>query len=345
MRCHDASAEARLVVGAVLDAFEQGRLLKTQAVLMRAAHHSDLLEVELTARNVPFVKYGGLKFLEAAHVKDFIATVRLLDNPLDEIAWFRLLRLHDGVGPAKARRLLDALRPHEPDTELRHPDAVAAAPAGTRTTLAGTLDTLATARRQPTVAGRAEHVLDLLRPLLIVRYPDHPARLGDLDRLVSAAAESPTLADYVTSLTLDPPASTSDLAGPPRLDEDYLVLSTVHSAKGLEWDSVHVINVVDGAFPSDMALASDGGVIEEQRLFYVAATRARDELAIYTPLRMAHHRRARDDRHSYAPASRFLGRTALATMDIREDRPTIPDTRVATTTARVALPTLDELWN
>jgi DNA helicase-2/ATP-dependent DNA helicase PcrA len=344
VRCHDASAEARAVVDAVLDATEQGRALRDQAVLMRAAHHSDLLEVELTARGVPYVKYGGLKFLEAAHVKDFIAAVRLLDNPLDEIAWFRLLRLHDGIGPAKARAILEGLRPDEPDVESRHPDAVASAPASTRTALARSLDQLAAARRQPTVATRADGVLALMRPLLTTRYPDHAARLGDLDRLVGAAAQSPTLADYIAHLTLDPPASTSDLAGAPHLDEDYLVLSTVHSAKGLEWDSVHVIHVVDGAFPSDMALSTSAGLLEEQRLFYVATTRARDELAIYTPLRMPHHRRAQDDRHSYAPASRFLDEAALAVLDIREDRPAIPAMRAPATTARVALPTLDELW-
>jgi DNA helicase-2/ATP-dependent DNA helicase PcrA len=345
MRCYDASSEARSVVDAVLDAAEQGRSLKSQAVLMRAAHHSDLLEVELTARRVPFVKYGGLKFLEAAHVKDFIGAVRLLDNRLDEIAWFRLLRLHDGIGPAKARALLDALAPSEPDSDLRHADAVASAPASTRTALAVTLRGLTAAREQSTVAQRAEHVLDMLRPLVTARYPDHTTRLSDLDRLVSAAAGSPTLADYVANLTLDPPVSTSDLAGPPHLDEDYLVLSTVHSAKGLEWDSVHVIHVVDGAFPSDMALSTDTGLAEEQRLFYVAATRARDELTIYTPLRMPHHRRAHDDRHSYAPASRFLDDVALSTMDIREDRPAVPVARAPiSVAATVALPTLDELW-
>jgi DNA helicase-2/ATP-dependent DNA helicase PcrA len=345
IRCHDSSAEARLVVDSVLEAHEQGRPLRTQAVLMRAAHHSDLLEVELTARRVPFVKYGGLKFLEAAHVKDFIAAVRLLDNPLDEIAWYRLLRLHDGIGPARARTLLDVLRPHEPDIDLRHPETVAAAPAAARTALAATLDNLAAARGHQAVATRAEMVLNLLRPLLIARYPDHEARLGDLDRLVGAAAQSPTLADYVANLTLDPPASTSDLAGPPHLDEDYLILSTVHSAKGLEWDTVHVINVIDGAFPSDMALTSSVGLLEERRLFYVAATRARDELSIYTPLRLPHHRRARDDKHSYAPHSRFLGRAALNTMDIQENHPGAPASRPATTpAARVEMPALDDLW-
>jgi DNA helicase-2/ATP-dependent DNA helicase PcrA len=344
VRCHDATAEARLVVDTILEAHEQGRPLRSQAVLMRAAHHSDLLEIELTARRVPFVKYGGLKFLEAAHVKDFIATVRLLDNPLDEIAWYRLLRLHDGVGPARARALLDVLRPHEPDTELRHSETVAAAPAAARTALATTLDALASARQQQAVATRAELVLELLRPRLVARYPDHAARLGDLDRLVGAAAQSPTLADYVATLTLDPPASTSDLAGPPHLDEDFVVLSTVHSAKGLEWDSVHVINVVDGAFPSDMALTSSAGLLEERRLFYVAATRARDELSVYTPLRLPHHRRGRDDKHSYAPQSRFLDRAALATMDVHENLPGAIANRPATPVPRVELPALDDLW-
>ena len=184
----------------------------------------------------------------------------------------------------------------------------------------------------------------MLRPLLIRRYPDHPVRLGDLDRLVAAAAAAPTLAEYVAGLTLDPPASTGDLAGPPHLDDDYLTLSTVHSAKGLEWDSVHVIGLVDGAFPSDMALSTDTGLIEEQRLFYVALTRARDQLTLYTPLRMPHQRYSHSDKHSLAPASRFLTDGALATLDICEADPPAPPPRRALTTARVALPTLDDLW-
>ncbi|HEY7222053.1 MAG TPA: ATP-dependent helicase [Micromonosporaceae bacterium] len=344
-RCRDAAAEARAVADRVLEALDEGRPLRTQAVLMRAAHHSDLLEVELTSRRVPYVKYGGLKFLEAAHVKDFIAGVRLLDNPLDELAWFRLLRLHNGIGPARAQGILDALRVTEPDPERRHPDAVAVAPPAARTALAATLDTLVAARGRGGVSERAQAVLEVVRPLLTARYPDHPARLGDLDRLVGAASGSPTLAEYVANLTLDPPASTSDLAGPPHIDEDYLTLSTVHSAKGLEWDTVHVIHAVDGAFPSDMALGSAAGLIEEKRLFYVAATRARDELAIYTPLRMPHHRRGLDDKHSFAVASRFLDEAAVSTMDVREDRPAAPAPGArGNATARVALPTLDDLF-
>lgn len=344
VRCYDAPAEARLVADAVLEAAESGRRLRDQAVLMRAGHHSDLLEIELTARRVPFVKFGGLKFLEAAHVKDFVAGLRLLDNAADEIAWFRLLRLHDGIGPARARDLLGVLRPTTARADDRHADAVAAAPANARVKLGATLGGLRQARAASAPGERAAAVLALLRPLLVRRYPDHPTRLDDLDRLVAAAAAAPSLADYVAGLTLDPPQSTSELAGPPHLDDDYLTLSTVHSAKGLEWDSVHVIGLVDGAFPSDMALASHTGLAEEQRLFYVALTRARDQLSLYTPLRMPHQRYSGSDRHSLAPPSRFLTDAVLDTLDVVEAAAPAPPPRRAVTTARVALPELDDLW-
>ncbi|MEP6852395.1 MAG: ATP-dependent helicase [bacterium] len=344
LRCYDAPTEARLVAEAVLDAAERGVRLRDQAVLMRAAHHSDLLEVELTAHRVPFVKFGGLKFLEAAHVKDFLAGLRLLDNRVDEIAWYRLLRLHDGIGPARARALLALLDPGRGDTESRSAEVVAAAPAPARVRLAATLADLDEARAEPAVGERAAAVLDLLRPLVVRRYADHPARLRDLDRLVGAATVAPSLAEFVAGLTLDPPASTSDLATPPHLDDDYLVLSTVHSAKGLEWPHVHVLHLVDGAFPSDMALTSDHGLLEEQRLFYVAVTRARDELTLYTPLRMPHHRRSGSDRHSLAPASRFLTPQALAVLNVSEAPVAQRHPVGVATPARLVIPTLDDLW-
>ncbi|HVX46565.1 MAG TPA: ATP-dependent helicase [Mycobacteriales bacterium] len=343
IRCYDAATEARMVADAVLDGLESGRKLSTQAVLMRAGHHSDLLEIELTARRVPFMKYGGLKFLEAAHIKDFLAGLRLLDNPADEIAWFRLLRLHDGIGPARARQLLAVLRPGEGQADDRHADAIASAPSAARVKLGASLTGLCAARSEGAIADRAGGVVAMLRPLLIRRYPDHEPRLADLDRLLDAAAAAPTLAGYVADLTLDPPASTSELAGPPHLDEDYLTLSTVHSAKGLEWESVHVIGLVDGAFPSDMALSTDAGLVEEQRLFYVALTRARDELALYTPLRMPHQRYSGSDKHSLAPPSRFLTDAAMATLEVTESE-SVRRPAETPTAARVALPTLDDLW-
>ena len=188
----------------------------------------------------------------------------------------------------------------------------------------------------------------MITPLVERRYTDFAARLADLERLAGAAEKSGDLAGFVAQVTLDPPASTGDYAKPPHLDEDYVTLSTVHSAKGLEWPQVHLLHAVDGAFPSDMALSTDSGLAEEQRLFYVAATRARDELSIYAPLRMPHHRRARDDRHSYAPESRFLTREALTTLDIVE--PPRPQAQQAPrpdviTLPSVALPSLDALFD
>jgi DNA helicase II / ATP-dependent DNA helicase PcrA len=344
VRCHDAPAEARAIADAVLSAAADGRRLRDQAVLMRTGHHSDLLELELSARRIPFVKFGGLKFLEAAHVKDLVATLRVTANRVDEVAWYRLLRLHDGIGPARARDLLETVAAADLSGDWMA-EAVALAPAMSRTALGATLQGISSARGVASVADRAACCLAVLRPLTTSRYRDSVARLADLDRLIGAAALAPDLAAFVAELTLDPPASTSDLAGPPHLDDDYLVLSTVHSAKGLEWPVVHVMHLVDGAFPSDMALTSNDGLLEEQRLFYVAVTRAADELSLYAPLRMPHHRFGRDDKHSYAQVSRFLDEAAIGTLQIDD---LVPARAAAADPSgrksRVALPALDDLW-
>src|SRR5690242_5673987 len=333
VRCHDEATQAREICARVLEAHEDGAALRDQAVLVRAAHHSDMLEIELSARKVPYVKFGGLRFTDTAHVKDFLAAARVLVNPSDELAWFRLLRLHEGIGPAHARRVLDALAPGgdagppdgwAPDTWT--PDAwapaVEAAPARSRRALAATLGRLADAAQpegaaqqmaaQQVAAAQATAVLALLDPLIRARYPDAAARISDLQRLADAAAAQPSLHDVLAELTLDPPVSASDLAGPPRLDEDYLTISTIHAAKGLEWPIVHLPHLVDGALPSDMALGDPGGLAEEHRLFYVAVTRARDHLYLYAPQRLHIHRRGRDDRHGFGQLTRFLDAEALA---------------------------------
>ncbi|MCW2530313.1 MAG: UvrD/REP helicase [Pseudonocardiales bacterium] len=352
VRCYDAAEEARLIADAVLQGVDGGQRLKDHAVLMRTGHHSDLLEVELTARRIPFMKFGGLKFLEAAHVKDFLAALRLTSNHLDEVAWFRILRLHEGIGPARARALLDLVLV-TPETADAEPDAdawlnsvVAAAPAQARTCLTATLRQILDSRIQAKVSGQVAVCARLITPLVERRYNDAAPRLADLERLAAAAATSLDIPGFVAQVTLDPPASTGDYAKPPHIDEDYVTLSTVHSAKGLEWPSVHVIHAVDGAFPSDMALSTDIGLEEEQRLFYVAVTRARDELAIYAPLRMPHHRRARDDKHSYAPESRFFTQDALAVMDVVESpRPTQPRMPAGPVLPAAKMPVLDALFD
>jgi len=341
-RCYDASTEARTVVACILEAHEKGTLLRDQAILVRAAHHSDLIEIELSVRRIPFRKYGGLRFLDAAHVKDFVAAARLIDNPSDDVAWYRVLRLHRNIGPARARSLLEAVA-RERDRLALWPEIVAGAPPQARTDLSDTLSGLLGARSAAAPGERADAVLAAIRPVLSAKYHDVRARLVDLDRLVASANVVDDLASWLADLTLDPPISTGDLAADPHLDEDYVVISTVHSAKGLEWPIVHLPHLVDGAMPSDMALRTPEGLEEEHRLMYVAVTRARDELRLYAPLRIPHHRRARDDRHSFAPLSRFLGEAVKATLDLIEE-PRAPVRVEGSDQAARVVVDIDRLW-
>ncbi|MGZ8583304.1 MAG: 3'-5' exonuclease, partial [Actinomycetota bacterium] len=290
---------------------EQGVPLKEQAVLFRAAHHSDHLEVELTRRSIPFVKYGGLKFMEAAHVKDTLAILRVLENPHDEVAWFRVLQLPEGMGPATARGLMQAIGVRATDDEAASPlarfldepvEVPKAALDGVqelRSALRGCADETVLAP-----AAQIERLRGFLAPVFARRYDAVAARLRDLDQLAALAAGYEARQRFLAELTLDPPSSTGDLAGPPLLDEDWLVLSTIHSAKGLEWDVVHVIHAADGMIPSDMATGVDDEIEEERRLLYVALTRARDALHVYRPMR--YYRRPKGDPHSYSQLSRFL---------------------------------------
>jgi len=311
--CADEQSQADEVCDAVLAHYEEGTALRDQVVLFRAAHHSDLLEVELTRRDIPFVKYGGLRFLEAAHIKDLLALLRVLDNPYDELAWFRALQLVDGVGPASARRLLATMGVRPRSGDARHPvervlDAGAAVRVGARGELAGLGAALAACadgdRIEP--AAQVARLRQFLDPVLRRRYDQAESRLHDLEELEHLALTYGNRSQLVAELVLDPPAATSDLAGPPSLDEDYLVLSTVHSAKGGEWDAVHVIHAADGMFPSDLATRDPEEIDEERRLFYVALTRARDHLHVYFPLRYFHRRVGCDDRHHYGQLTRFL---------------------------------------
>jgi DNA helicase-2/ATP-dependent DNA helicase PcrA len=342
-RGHDAATEARVLAQAVLDAHQEGVALRHQAVLVRAAHHSDLIELELSARRIPYRKYGGLRFLEAAHVRDLVATLRLLDNPADDAAWLRLLRLHDGVGPARGRALARLLAPAGGDGLGRWAEVVAEAPAASRVALSATFEALDAARDRPDPE-RPAAVVAFLGPLVAGRYPAAEARTEDLGRLAAAASVVDDLAGWVAELTLDPPALTGELAGPPHLDEDYLVISTVHSAKGLEWPVVHLAHLADGAFPSDMALRSPDGLEEERRLFYVAVTRARDRLALYVPARLPHHRRAADDRHTLVPPSRFLTEAVVGALEVRHRAPPRPAMAPAGPPSGPPAVDLDALW-
>jgi DNA helicase-2/ATP-dependent DNA helicase PcrA len=226
------------------------------------------------------------------------------------MAWFRLLQLLPGVGPAKARRAIDALRdesanlPRSINEALsRWPSVQGCLPEETSEMSGSLIAALASSPDEPLVA-HADRLRVALTPLIEATYDDAAPRLEDLGALVLACTDAQRLSDVAAAQALDPPYSTGNLAGPPLMDEDWLVLSTVHSAKGLEFDAVHIIHAADGNFPSDMALGTPAGLEEERRLFYVAVTRARKDLAIYVPLRY-HHHRVRDE-HSWAQPSRFL---------------------------------------
>ena len=302
------------MVGEVLRAREAGVALRRQAVLFRSSHHSDFLEVELTRHNIPYVKYGGLKFLEAAHVKDLLAVLRWAENPRNRIAAFRVLQLLPGMGPAHSERCLAGL--------ARDGGALAALggfepPAAARADWPSLVELIA-ALASPVAAwpGQAERVRDWYRPHLERLYDAAPVRAGDLEQLVRIAGGYATRERFLTELALDPPQASGDLSGPPLLDEDYLVLSTVHSAKGQEWQSVYLLNVNDGNFPSEFAAGQPELLEEERRLLYVAMTRARDALHLVAPLKYYVTQQARyGDAHVYGARSRFLTERVLATLD------------------------------
>ena len=300
----DEQAQVDCVVQWVLEHREAGVDLNRQAVLMRAAHHSDLLEVELGRRNIPFVKYGGLKFLEAAHVKDVLCVLRWAENPRDGVAGFRVLQLLPGFGPAHARRVQERLEGMGFDfAGLGGLEVPAAARADwplfcelIRTLGRGTTDW----------QGQLGMVRRWYEPHLERLYDAAHTRAADLEQLEQLAAGYPTRERFLSELTLDPPDAVGDEAADPYLDEDYLILSTIHSAKGQEWDVVYVLNVVDGCIPSDMATGTPEEVEEERRLLYVAMTRARDHLYLLHPHRFYTRRRPNGDNHVHAPRTRFI---------------------------------------
>ncbi|HEX6573013.1 MAG TPA: ATP-dependent helicase [Steroidobacteraceae bacterium] len=306
----DEQAQATVVVDRVLEARERGVDLRRQAVLFRNSDHSDVLELELMRRNVPFVKYGGLKFLEVAHVKDLLAVLRWADNPRNRIAAFRVLQLLPGMGPAHAQRACDAFEA----ASFAWPALAAhAVPAATREHWATLVPMLAQIGAEGAPwEGQLHRVRQWYEPQLERLYEAAQARKGDLDQLERLGQQHVTREAFVTELTLDPPQAIGDLAGDPLLDEDYLVLSTVHSAKGQEWDTVHVLNVTDGSFPSEFSAGRAELLEEERRLLYVAMTRARDELRLIAPVRFYVTQQAGlGDRYVHGARSRFLTESVL----------------------------------
>jgi DNA helicase-2/ATP-dependent DNA helicase PcrA len=269
----DEADQARFVVEKILENREVGLALKSQAVLFRAPHHSAPLEVELIRRNIPFVKFGGLKFLEAAHIKDVLAFLRWAENPRDRVAGFRAIQLLPGVGPATATRVLDHIAGQA--DAMRGLDGFIP-PAAARDHWPAFVETIRRVRdRLPGWPAELDVVCRWYAPHLDRIHEDAGVRQADLMQLAQIASGYSSRERFLTELTLDPPHATSDEAGVPLLDEDYLILSTIHSAKGQEWKSVFLLNAVDGCLPSDLSTGTTAEIEEERRLLYVAITRAR----------------------------------------------------------------------
>jgi DNA helicase II / ATP-dependent DNA helicase PcrA len=300
----DEQAQAEYVVERILECRERGVELRRQAVLFRNSDHSDVLELELMRRNIPYVKYGGLKFLEAAHVKDLLAVLRWADNPRNRIAAFRVVQLLPGMGPVNSERACEAFA-----AAGYHWPALAAhsVPSAAREhwpALAGLMVSLA---GDAPWDGQLARVRAWYEPQLERLYEAAQVRRGDLEQLERLAVQYATRESFVTELTLDPPQASGDLAGDPLLDEDYLVLSTVHSAKGQEWEAAYILNVTDGSFPSEFSTGRPELVDEERRLLYVAMTRARQELHLVAPVRFYVTQQAPvGDRYVHGARSRFL---------------------------------------
>ncbi|TXH37833.1 MAG: ATP-dependent helicase [Rhodospirillaceae bacterium] len=322
---NDEIAQAKYVATQILENREAGIGLRSQAVLFRASHHSAILEVELTRRNIPYVKFGGLKFLDTAHVKDLLALLRWSENLKDRISGFRILQLLPGIGPKTAGTILDritqALSPLEGLSSFAPPKAAKIA----------WLDFIELMQRlRGNLTGwpsELDTVREWYRPYLEQRWEDAHIRDADLAQLVQIAYGFPSRERFLTEVTLDPPDAASDQSGPPSLDEDYLILSTIHSAKGQEWRSVFVLNSVDGCIPSDLGVGSEADIEEERRLLYVAMTRAKDDLHLTMPYRFhVHNQAGGGDRHVTAMRTRFIPSSILSKFEQRvwsEERATV----------------------
>jgi|SoiMethySBSTD1v2_1073268.scaffolds.fasta_scaffold20231_4 DNA helicase-2/ATP-dependent DNA helicase PcrA len=321
--CADETEQTEYVLARILERRERGVDLRRQAVLFRASHHSLHLEVELGRRGIPFHKYGGLRFVETAHVRDLLAFLRLVENPRDLLAGTRVLGLLPGVGARTARTLLE---PVQRTGSFGSWEEGARVPSPARlhwTALVALCRELA-APTPPTLPAQLHRIRAFYAPLCEVRYDHVPARLRDLEQLEQLAASFADRGAFLGELTLEPPRSTQDLAGPPSLDEDHLILSTIHSAKGLEFDAVHVIHAADGNIPSDLTTGSPEEIDEELRLFYVALSRAKRHLSVTFPLRWFDRPAGAGGRYAFAQLTRFLPPEVASAFDLRTAFPEAP---------------------
>ena len=277
------NSQSRFIAQKILELREEGVPLDEMAVLFRSSFHAFDLEIELTKRDVPFVKRGGFKFLETAHVKDLLAHLRIVHNPLDTVSWNRSLLLVDGVGQKRSRDLMTQLVISEAPYEVLRQGGGRAA-LGLRN-LAAALESVGNVE-DGSPADQVNRLLEYYYPILKEQYDDYPKRIRDLEHLMVMAERYGALEEFLADLTLEPPNESVTAIETPDRDDERLVLSTIHSAKGLEWRCVFVIWLVDGRFPSSYSFLTEEELEEERRLLYVAVTRAKQFLYLTFPVQV-----------------------------------------------------------
>jgi DNA helicase-2/ATP-dependent DNA helicase PcrA len=271
--------QAVYVCRGIENLLDEGRKLRDIAVLFRASYHSFELELELARRNIPFAKYGGFKFIESAHIKDLLAHLRVVINRGDILSWGRLLRLLKNIGPGRSQAIIDWMRKENvPPTKVDEWPGSGKEKEGL-TKLAMLFGALSAPKMIPPKG--VELAFEYYVPLLKERFDDYPKRQLELEQLISMASRCRSLRAFLDDLSLEPPVSPVDVR--PLDNTDYLTLSTIHSAKGLEWEVVFIIWLVDGRFPPAKSFRDMQGLEEELRLLYVAATRAKDNLIMVYP--------------------------------------------------------------
>ncbi len=318
VQCLDEGEQADFVLEQLFARREAGTPFQRQAVLFRAAHHSLMLELELVRRGIRFRKFGGLRFTEAAHIKDMLAFLRFAENPRDSLSAQRMLQLIPGIGPKKAQQFTEQL--WETSDWLSAWGSISPPRAATlHWPLFLALLRLLTAppEKAGSLGTQLRHIRQFLAPLFEKKYDDHAARSRDLEQLEAIAGRFDTRSRMLSDLTLDPPTSLQGGAvADDDEDDDLLTLSTIHSAKGLEWDVVYLLQATEGSLPSEFALRDPASLEEERRLFYVALTRARDALYLLCPQRVYLSSRSRTDNHGLIARTRFLPDELVLELDV-----------------------------